>query len=241
MKAIAGLYVEYCAKDMLDRCQMVDPWSELAYRRICDLIYDTDDKLLNDDRMLAWATKSGRRWPSIKTGLLAGPNPKLLVTDDGRISSFLCQGALGQARQKMRQRAEAGTASGLTGKSLKNLKRPGTDVPILVPPPAATGHGTRPRTNLITFPVSNETGRDGHDPIADIFGRGLRLLTANNVPEKQARPLLGKWRKQFGDAAVLSAIGMAETAITPSDPISFFIGCLNQTKRPVEKSINEAW
>jgi hypothetical protein len=44
---------------------------ELAYRRIMDLIYVTEDKLMNDDKRLAWMTKTGRQWKRIKESLIA--------------------------------------------------------------------------------------------------------------------------------------------------------------------------
>jgi uncharacterized protein YdaU (DUF1376 family) len=126
-KGDAGLFVEYCAKDFLDGTNMMDPWEEVAYRRICDLIYSTSNRLKDDDRMLAWATKTGHRWPKIKVALTTGDKPKLEIRG-GFVTNKRCTAALGLAAQKIAAAAEAGRASAATGKSLKNLNRSRTAV-----------------------------------------------------------------------------------------------------------------
>jgi len=118
----AGLFVDYCAKDFLDGTHQLDPWVELAYRRICDMIYTTNDRLANDDRMLAWATKTGRRWRAIKQALTGGDRPKLLIVD-GRLTNRRCQDELHKAAERIAQKREAGAASAAAGKSRTNLRQ----------------------------------------------------------------------------------------------------------------------
>ena len=142
-KGDPGLFVSYCAKDFLDGTQLLDPWEELAYRRICDMIYATNDRLPDDDRKLAWMTKVGRRWPAIKATLTGGERPKLIVVD-GRITNIRCQEALGTAAQSIAQKGRAGAASAATGKSLKNLKQHRTADRS----PVRTADRTELRTNL---------------------------------------------------------------------------------------------
>lgn len=57
-----------------------------------------------------------------------------------------------------------------------------------------------------------------------MFDAGIELLTSAGIPAQRARPILGKWRKQHGAEAVISAIGQAkrEGAI---EPVSFIEGC----------------
>ncbi len=137
-KGDPGLFVDYCAKDFLDGTHQLDPWAELAYRRICDMIYNTNNSVRDDDRMLAWATKAGHRWKKIKISLTTGDKPKLEIVN-GLVTNKRCTEALGKAREKMNQKALAGLASSATGKSLKNLNRSGTGVPSPVPQPVANG------------------------------------------------------------------------------------------------------
>jgi hypothetical protein len=53
---------------------------------------------------------------------------------------------------------------------------------------------------------------------AVLFGTGLAYLTRHGTPERQARSMLGKWRKQFGDGAVVDALHAAQSEAA-SDPI----------------------
>ena len=63
------------------------------------------------------------------------------------------------------------------------------------------------------------------DPIKDLWDRG-RAVLGNS---KSAGSLMGKLRKQHGDAVVLQAIVAAEAEL-PSDAASFLIGCCNRAK-----------
>ncbi len=125
-----GLFVEYCAKDFLDGTQTLGPWEELAYRRICDLIYATGDRLADDDDKLKWQTKAMGRWPRIKAALLAAG--KLLVVE-GRITNRRCQKMLEKSQRNIDQKALAGSASARVRKGLKERDKRPTAV-ATVPP-----------------------------------------------------------------------------------------------------------
>jgi hypothetical protein len=57
-----------------------------------------------------------------------------------------------------------------------------------------------------------------------IFGHCLRFLTAEGgLPEKQARALLGKWRRDQGDGAVIDACSTAQR-LGVSDPVAWIEG-----------------
>ena len=62
---------------------------------------------------------------------------------------------------------------------------------------------------------------------SQVFGTGLRLLTAAGTPDRQARAMLGKWRGQFGDPAVFEALATAEREAA-SDPIPFITATLER-------------
>jgi uncharacterized protein YdaU (DUF1376 family) len=63
------------------------------------------------------------------------------------------------------------------------------------------------------------------DPEKVMFESGRALLTEAAVPPAKQGPLLGKWKRDYGAAAVIVALGKAqrEGAI---DPVSFIEGCL---------------
>ena len=61
--------VDYSPSDFLGGTILLDVYEELAYRRICDLIYVMDGKL-PDDKALADLTKMKKRWPKVRQRLL---------------------------------------------------------------------------------------------------------------------------------------------------------------------------
>lgn len=120
-----GLFVEYCAKDFLDGVLLLDPWEELAYRRICDMIYATNNNLVDDDKKLAWATKTGNRWAKIKRALIAAE--KIFCTD-GVITNEKCTKTLAKSQKNINQKSDAGKASAEARKALENNETDATAV-----------------------------------------------------------------------------------------------------------------
>jgi hypothetical protein len=68
------------------------------------------------------------------------------------------------------------------------------------------------------------------DPARMLFDAGLAILGAAGGDPARSRTLLGRWRKQHGDAAVIAALGRAqrEGAI---DPVSFIEGALRFARK----------
>lgn len=71
-----------------------------------------------------------------------------------------------------------------------------------------TGDVTAPPIEEIIPPSSeaNASGGQAADPVKDLFDLGVAILTASGSTEKQARSLIGKWRKSKGEAVVLQAL-----------------------------------
>lgn len=67
---------------------------------------------------------------------------------------------------------------------------------------------TPPPKKDIQTPSSEPSGSGGEaaDPIKQLFDVGVSLLTSSGQSEKQARSLIGKWRKAKTDGEVLTAI-----------------------------------
>lgn len=68
---------------------------------------------------------------------------------------------------------------------------------------------------------SSAPAKPSHDPVKDLWDRGLHVLGAG----RSARSLLAKLRNEYGDPAVLEAIVACETKI-PSDPAAYLLKCL---------------
>jgi hypothetical protein len=66
-----------------------------------------------------------------------------------------------------------------------------------------------------------------------VFDEGVRLLTSSGCTERAARTLIGKWRRENGDAATLAAVRLAQ-AESITEPIAWI------TARLVAKP-RESW
>lgn len=82
------------------------------------------------------------------------------------------------------------------------------------------------------IPVDKSTGQNviPIDPAKVMFDAGIRLLGQAGIAEPKARALLGKWKRDYGDADVMAALGKAqrEGAI---DPVGFIEGCFRAKRR----------
>lgn len=142
-----AVFISYFPEDFLTGTDLMGPWEELAYRRICDYIYKTDDRLKDDDQLLARITKTGRRWKAIRAALFSDAfgDAKLEVID-GVISNLRCRVQLTKAHDLIQQKVDAGNASAKarnkSNKSLKDNNIEGTDV--------STSEQTNDPTNDIT-------------------------------------------------------------------------------------------
>lgn len=68
------------------------------------------------------------------------------------------------------------------------------------------------------------------DENRSLWSEGVELLTTSGVSERQARSLIGKWRKDHGATAVLQAIQSARTHAA-ADPVEFIIGALRAKRQ----------
>lgn len=112
------LFVEWCAADALGGVQNMDPLTELAYRRIIDMIYASDDNLIDDDRVLQYTTKTGAKWKAIKKSLVE-VHGKLTI-DNGRIRNATCTRKLQKSRKNIDQKRVAQAAMIEKRNALKN-------------------------------------------------------------------------------------------------------------------------
>jgi hypothetical protein len=89
--------------------------------------------------------------------------------------------------------------------------------------------------------VTNVTGKaNGHDLLKTMFDAGVELLTKTGTPARQARSLVGKWRKQLGDDGKLMALIVgARNAV---EPVAYVTAALKrgQKSKPAAASRQEA-
>ncbi len=84
----------------------------------------------------------------------------------------------------------------------------------------------------------NGSGAEGaeFDPERVIFDHGRRYLENHGVTEKQARALLGKWRKALGDGPLIDALGDAKRD-NVQEPVAWMEGVVKQRAKKPGKSI----
>lgn len=102
------LFVEWCAADALGGTQNMEPLTELAYRRIIDMIYSSNDNLLDDDKVLQYSTKTGTKWKAIKQALIE-VHQKIYI-EDGKIRHRKCTEKLEKSRKNIEQKRVAQAA-----------------------------------------------------------------------------------------------------------------------------------
>lgn len=146
---------------MLDGVMQLDPWEELAYRRILDLIYASGNRLVDDDKKLAWMTKTGHRWKGIRKVLFGGDIPKLSSVD-GFIRNEKCDTELKKIDEKVTQNSEAGKASAAKRKALKDKETASTGVENPLPENTTQTSTEGQPTHLTTEPVKKEV-KEGTD------------------------------------------------------------------------------
>jgi uncharacterized protein YdaU (DUF1376 family) len=214
-----GLFVQYCAKDFIDGTNNLGPWEELAYRRIVDLIYTSNDKLADDDKKLAWQTKAGSRWKSIKQILINAGKIEII---DGRVTNTRCRAELQKSAEKIAKQSAKGKASAEARKSLKTKDTPPTAVEPRLEPRC------QPTTELLNQEEKKETvatatgacgtilqfQKPAEPPSlkSQIWSLGLDYLRPiAGTTDAKLRSRLGGWCKQYGDASVLDAITLSQS------------------------------
>jgi hypothetical protein len=77
---------------------------------------------------------------------------------------------------------------------------------------------------------ADASGAAAPDPVKAVFDEGVRLLTASGCSERNARTLIGKWRREKGDVATLAAVRLAK-AESITEPIAWIAARLADKPR----------
>lgn len=92
------------------------------------------------------------------------------------------------------------------------------------------------RTIIEPLPEANASGRDASpaEPVEDfskqLFDRAVAFLGRHGVPERQARGIVGKWRRDHTDAAIFDAFAACSRA-GAIDPIPWITARLGAAER----------
>lgn len=171
-----------------------------AYQTVLDMIYDHGGPIHDNERLLAgYMQCSVRKWKMLREALLS--KGKIYLTRDGMISNSRAEKEFENDAKTARKLAENGSKGGRA--RVENEKKPNENKDGN----QATLNG---RSSLNHIPETRDTipnGMDGEavDPVKILFDLGVGVMTAAGSSEREARSLIGKWRKGHGDAIVIEA------------------------------------
>ncbi len=204
--------IDYSASDFLGGTILLDAWEELAFRRICDLIYVTRDNL-PDDNKLGQLTKVGRRWTKIRARLIELEKIDVI---NGKISQPRCRRELQDAEARIYNAKRAGMASGKKRKQLKDNITDLTGVSPHVatehPTPEATTHQPSPIKERKKPPAPNGAGPPTIDvpPIPNFLRRTKEPKNASTGTKKRKTGLAPDWGPNAQHFVLGSELGFDE-------------------------------
>ena len=136
---------------------------------------------------------------------------------NGRVSQRRQREEFQKANEVSRKRAAAGKKGGRPRKPLKTKETGESQVKANEKQNESIHNHSHKESS-----VSKDTGET--PPLSEvIFNQGLRFLCNSGITEKNARSMLGKWRKAHGDERLLAALGRAQRE-GALDPIAFCEG-----------------
>jgi len=133
------------------------------------------------------------------------------------------------------QKVEAARANGTKGGRPANRRKTEPVISANQPENLPTPHYPLPNS------VPNGTAACAAvDPVKALFDAGVKLLTAADQPASKAREMVGKWRRDHGDEAVMAAIGAANIAKV-SEPIAWVTQYLANHAKPDARRVFETY
>jgi uncharacterized protein YdaU (DUF1376 family) len=169
-----------------------------------------DCALPDDDRLLARYARCGpQQWKRLR-GILA----PFFNIEDGVWTQRRLTDERGTVERYRQQQIEKGKA-GAVAKSLKRQERDKAGAKLGLPTGEAQGlaegeaQGQPDASSHLHTQGSEDksSAQSAADPVKQVFDIGVSLLTSTGTTEKQARSLIGKWRKaKNDDGAVLTAL-----------------------------------
>lgn len=194
---MSARWYKRCGADFIHGTMMLTLEEKGAYSLCLDLIYDRGGPIPDDARWLSGVCGvSIRKWNAIRQRLL---DLGKLSAGHGMLSNARADLELVSATLYSRERAESGAKGGRKRAENAALPKENNDL----------GQAELKREEEIReeeSSVANATVVEADDPVKVLFDAGVSLLTAAGQSEKQARSLIGKWRKGRSDGDVLTAL-----------------------------------
>ncbi len=191
---------------------------DAAYHRLLRRYYQTEKPLPPDVALVcrligAKRAEEKRATLNILTEFFVlGERGFTHVRCAAEIASFNEKVAIARANGTKGGRPRVARGLSLGYKTEPTEKLPTTQEPL----PIKKDHDSAP---------NGAAGAPALDLTKTLFDSGIKILGSGGVDAKQARSLLGKWRKDHGDAVVLEALGRCQNA-GPSEPVAWMTATL---------------
>jgi uncharacterized protein YdaU (DUF1376 family) len=185
-----------------------------AYLLLLAAMWRRDGHVPDNDRDLARIVGlTPAKWAKVKARILP-----FLIVQDGTLTQKNLLKIWQETQGKIAKNRENG-AKGGRPKSLesKELDKPDGSVSV-------TPNETIPEPEPYLLPEAYASG-PLVDPAKDLIDRGVAYLGRHRVEERQARSLIGKWRKEAGDQRLRAAFRECQ-AQSIADPVSWITATL---------------
>lgn len=188
-----------------------------VYWIICSLIFSQGGQIENDPKQI------GRL-------VCLGPSKAKRIINELIFSGKLIENGtkIAQKRaekemEKAQKRIEIATKNGSVSKKNKHL----AEAPAFSPAKLTTNQEPATKKDSVSTKQGESPGAGvvSLDLKTQIFGPVLKWLTISGTPERQARSILGKWSKEYGDQAILDC-SIAGAKEAPHDPVSWMTAAL---------------
>lgn len=206
---------------------------EGAYIRVCAMIYSKGQPIQDNERWLAGQCRvSRRKWRTLRQRLL---DIGKITVRDGLIHQNRCEYELEKGAKRARKCAESGAKGGrksaevreISANSLEKQETAEASAQASLKLARADSPTTNHQPPTLTSDSKESAPRGGAvvNPDEVLFDQCLTYLTTRAVNEKNARSLIGSWRKQYGAGAVIEVMAEASRQ-NVSEPVAWIVKAL---------------
>lgn len=227
-------FIKFYPSDFLAGTSGLSPAERGVYITLLCLIYEKDGPISNETARL-----------SRRCGVPAGTFKRILsaLVDVGKISEVDGMLTNRRAERSITDRSDRVNSAKVAAQSRwsKETEKTEQNQSEIDAPAMRSDMRSQCASDAIPEPepdIPVGASKSPRDLASVIFSDGLALLTLGGVSEKQARGLLGKWRKQHGDGALIDALGKCqrEGAV---DPVAYIEGCFRYSAKRSEPQIGD--
>jgi uncharacterized protein YdaU (DUF1376 family) len=177
-----------------------------AYQTLLDMIYDRGGPLIDNERLLAgYMNCSVRKWRQLRADLIE--KGKIEITRDGLISNRRARKEIENTSKTQRKLIESGSKGGrMRAEKEKNANENNANGQASLEPASSEPQAIRALPESRSHISSEDKSSGASAPAKSLINLGVEILTSAGSSPKEARSLVGKWRKSRGDAEVRSAL-----------------------------------